>query len=226
LPKAIPQWIKQLLAIPSDDNRSSSNPSNTTALDIQLLAHFLPSLQDSSNSFICCNLLAFSQAEASETLPSMDTIQVCSAIIILSIGLSYHRKGALSGNEASLTMAEKMHTMVTKILSDCENTEGVALVAKLAAINNHSLLKHSQGNCNLSQQGFQHLRDPCLRDLIEVAGGNLESSSLCNAQMCVRACFLTFCVLPHPMPRMHLMLPHPALLPLAFFKRMECDLCL
>jgi hypothetical protein len=168
--------FKHLLAIPSDDNRrSSSNPSNM-ALNIQLLAHSLPNLQV-SDSFIYCSLLAFSVAEASETLPSKDTIQVYSAVILLNIALAYHRKG-VSGNEASMARAEKMYSTVTELVSGSEDNQGYALVAKLASINNLSVLQHSQGDYNLSQQGFQYLGD-----LINVAGVNLERSSLCGAQM-------------------------------------------
>jgi hypothetical protein len=181
--------VKHLLAMASDDDsRTSSSPSNM-ALNIQILAHSLPSLQD-SNSFIYCSLLAFSPADASETLPTEDTIQVYSAVIILNIALAYHRKG-LSGNEASLTMAEKMYGMVTKLLSGCENNEGVALVAKLAAMNNLSVLQHSQGDYNSSQQGFQYLTY-----LIDLAGENLEGSPLCSAQMYEGMLLNVLCVAP------------------------------
>jgi hypothetical protein len=166
--------VKHLLAIVSDDNsRSSSNPSNV-AINSELLAHSLPNLQD-SESFICCSLLAFSVAEASEALPSEDTIQVYSAVIILNIALAYHRKG-VSGSEASVARAKKLYGMVTKILSGCDNNKGVALVAKLAAVNNLSLLQHSQGEYNSSQQGFQYLRD-----LIDVASEDLEGSPLLHS---------------------------------------------
>jgi hypothetical protein len=168
--------VKHLLGIAiNDNNRSSSNTSNE-ALNIQLLAHSLPNLQD-SNSFIYCSLLAFSVAEASETLPSEDTIQVYSSVLILNIALAYHRKG-VSGNEASLAMAEQMYGMVIKLLSDCEHNQGVALVAKLASMNNLSLLQRNQGYHNLAQQGFQYLGD-----LIDIAGVNLERSPLCSARM-------------------------------------------
>jgi hypothetical protein len=167
--------FKHLLAIAIDDNRSSSSPSNM-ALNIHLLAHSLPNLQE-SNGFIYCSLLAFSIAEASETLPSEDTLQVYSAIIILNIALAYHRKG-VSGNAACLAKAGKMYGVVTNLLSGCENKQGIALVAKLASINNLLQLRHSQGDYNFSQEGFQYLGD-----LINVAGENLERSSVCNAQM-------------------------------------------
>jgi hypothetical protein len=181
--------FKQLLTIPSDDNsRTSSNPSNM-ALSIQLLAHSLPNLQV-SDRFIYCSLLAFSPAEASETLSSEETIQVYSAVTILNIALAYHRKG-VSGNEASMARAEKLYGTVTKLLSDCENNQGHALVARLASINNLSVLQHSQGEYSLSQQGFQ-----CLGDLIDVAGNNLEGSSLCSAQMYQGMLLNIFCVAP------------------------------
>jgi hypothetical protein len=182
--------FKQLLVTASDDNNSgsSSNPPNM-ALNIQLLAHSLPNLQD-SKSFICCSLLAFSVAEASETLPSEDTIQVCSVIAIPNIALACHRKG-VSGNEASMAMAVKMHSVVPKLVSVRENNKGVALVAKLAAINNLSVLQRSQGDHNIAQQGFQYLGD-----LIDVAGKNLEKSSLCSAQMHQGMLLNIFCVVP------------------------------
>jgi hypothetical protein len=161
--------FKHLLAIVRDDKRSSSNPSNM-ASNIQLLAHSLPNLQD-SKSFIYCSLLAFSVTEASEILLSEDTIHVYSAVTILNIALAYHRKG-VSGNEASVAGAEMMYSMVTKLLAGCKNNQGYALVAKLAAMNNLSVLQHSQGDCDLSRRGFQYLRD-----LIDVAGENLEGSS-------------------------------------------------
>jgi hypothetical protein len=181
--------FKHLLAIACDDNnRFSSNPSNE-ALNIQLLAHSIPNLQV-SDSFIYCSLLAFSIAEASETLPSKDTIQVYSAVTILNIALAYHRKG-LSGNDASMAMAEKLYGTVTKLLSVCEKNKGVALVARLASIYNLSVLQHSQGEYSLSQQSFR-----CLADLIDVAGKNLEGSSLCSAQMYQGMLLNIFCVAP------------------------------
>jgi hypothetical protein len=182
--------FKHLLAIASDDDsRTSSSPPSSMALNIQLLAHSLPSLHD-SNGFIYCSLLAFSVAEASERLPSNDTIQVYSAVTILNIALAYHRKGA-SGNEASMAMAEKLYGTVTKLLSVCEKNKGYALVARLASINNLSVLQHSQGEYSLSQQGFQYLGD-----LIDVAANNLEGSSLCSAQMYQGMLLNLLCVVP------------------------------
>jgi hypothetical protein len=180
--------FKHLLAIPSDDNsRSSSSSPSNMALNIQLLAQSLPNLQD-SNSFIYCSLLAFSPAEASETLPSKDTIQVFSAVIILNIALAYHRKG-VSGNKACMARADKMYGMVTKLLSGCENNRGFALLAKLASINNLSVLQHSQNDYSLSQQGFQYLRD-----LIDVAAA--ERSPLCSAQMYEGMLLNILCAVP------------------------------
>jgi hypothetical protein len=168
--------VKHLLAkTTSDDSRSSSNPLNK-ALKIQPTAHSLPNLQY-SNGFIYCSLLAFSLEKAEETVPSEDNIQVYSALIILNIALAYHRRG-VSGNEACLAKAENMYVMVTKLLSDCENNQGIALVAKLASINNLSLIRHSRGDYNFSRDGFQYLGD-----LMDVAGENLTRSSLCSAQM-------------------------------------------
>jgi hypothetical protein len=178
--------VKHLLAIPRGDNRSSSNPSNT-ALNIQLLTHSLPNLQG-SNSFIYCSLLTFWPTEASETIPSEDTLRVYSAIIILNIALAYHRKG-VSGNKASVAKAVKMYGIVAKLLSGCESNQGIALVAKLASINNLCLLQHSQGDFNLSQGGFQYLGD-----LIDDAGVNLIRSSLCSAQMYEGMLLNIFCV--------------------------------
>jgi hypothetical protein len=63
----------------------------------------------------------------------------------------------VSGNKACLAKAEKMHAVVTKPLLGCENNQGIALVAKLASINNISLLRHSQGDGKFSQVGFQCL---------------------------------------------------------------------
>jgi hypothetical protein len=180
--------VKDLLAKPSDDNRSSSNPFNK-ALNIQLTAHSLPNLQD-SYCFICCSLLAFSLEEAEETFPSEATLQVYSAVIILNIALAYHRKG-VSGNAACLAKAGKMYGVVTNLLSGCENNQGIALVAKLASINNLSQLRHSQGDYNFSQEGFQYLGD-----LINVAGENLERLSVCNAQMYKGMLLNILCVAP------------------------------
>jgi hypothetical protein len=182
--------FKHLLAIASDDDsRTSSSPPSNMALNIQLLAHSLPNLQD-YNSFIYCSLLAFSVAEASETLPTEETIQVYSAVVILNIALAYHRKG-VSGNEASMARAEKMYDTVAKLLSGCENNEGYALVAKLAAMNNLSVLQQSRSDYSLSQEGFQYLGD-----LIDVAGDNLERSSLCSAQMYQGMLLNILCVAP------------------------------
>jgi hypothetical protein len=181
--------VKHLLATTtSDDSRSSSNPFNK-AQNIQLTAHSLPNLLQDSNGFIYCSLLAFSLEEA-ETVPSEDTLQIYSAVIILNIALAYHRKG-VSGNVACLAKAEKMYVMVTKLLSGCENNQGIALVAKLASINNLSLLRHSRGDYNFSQEGFQ-----CLGDLMDVAGQNLTRSSLCNAQMYQGMLLNILCVVP------------------------------
>jgi hypothetical protein len=180
--------VKHLLAkTTSDDSTSSSNPLNK-ALNIQPTAHSLPNLED-CKSFIYCSLLVFSLDEA-ETVPSEDTLQVYSAVIILNIALAYHRKG-VSGNEACLAKAEKLYVMVTKLLSGCENNQGIALVAKLASINNLSLLRHSQGDYNFSQEGFQYLGD-----LMDVAGENLTRSSLCSAQMYQGMLLNILCVIP------------------------------
>jgi hypothetical protein len=59
-------------------------------------------------------------------------------------------------------------------------------------MNNLSLLQHSQGDYNLSQQGFQYLTY-----LIDVAGENLERSSLLySTQMCEGMLLNILCVAP------------------------------
>ncbi len=65
------------------------------------------------------------------------------------------------------------------------------MVARLAAMNNLSVLQHSQGEYNSSRQGFQYLTY-----LIDVAGENFERSPLCSAQMYEGMLLNILCVAP------------------------------
>jgi hypothetical protein len=147
---------------PSDDSstsRSSSNPFNSKALNIHHTAHSLPNLHD-SNFFIYSSLLAFS-IETDFPSENSTIIHVYSAVIILNIALAYHRKGVLGGNKSCLAKAEKMYDMVAKLLSGCEDNQGIALVAKLASINNLFQLRYkNQGDYDRATSPSKRVINP------------------------------------------------------------------
>jgi hypothetical protein len=78
-------------------------------------------------------------------------------MIIFNIALIYHRQSKL-GRSSCLPKAGRMYQMVAKLLGcDSAHNNGTALILKLAALNNLSLIQYEQNNFDASRRGFEQL---------------------------------------------------------------------
>jgi hypothetical protein len=156
--------------------------------------HPLPSFRRDSNdhSFLYTEAFTFFSSELDDgSRLESSTASVFSAVVLFNAALVYHKQAKLHGRQVCFAKAEKMYEMVGRLLQpDSPGNHhhhhaaggGTALVVKLAALNNLSLILHEQSNFELSRKGFQLLA----RTIDSVA----SSATLSSSQMDVEGMLL------------------------------------
>jgi len=129
---------------------------------------------DITKSFVYSNAVIF--ATENESPISAANIHCYSAVIILNIGLLYHRQGIL-GNPACFLKAKKMYEMIINFVGGKRYNQGTALLVKLAAVNNLSQVLWDYGAYESSQKGFQFLAS-----LIGLIGEGQPAGSLIDGE--------------------------------------------
>jgi hypothetical protein len=141
--------------------------------------HRYPLIPDSvdnaiTKSFVYSNAVIF--APENDSPISEANIHCYSAVIILNIGLLYHRQGIL-GNPACFLKAKKMYEMIINFVGGHRYNQGTALLVKLAAVNNLSQVLWDFGAYESSQKGFQFLAS-----LIGLIGEGQPAGSLIDGE--------------------------------------------
>jgi hypothetical protein len=114
---------------------------------------------------------------------------VYTGMIMFNIALIYHRQSKL-GKRFCLVKAERIYLMVVTLLGCASYNKGTALIVKLAALNNLSLIKHEQNNFDASRRAFGQL----VRT-VNLPATQLPPTSLVNVNSMLLNGLLIFC---HP----------------------------
>jgi hypothetical protein len=149
---ALTQSIKMMKQDMSKPSNSDMKKSITLSDDCEHSTVELPGFRGGAQeSYIFTEAITIPEnGERSE----LDT-QIYSAVVIFNLALTVHREGK-NGKIESMVKAQKLYTMVLKILDNqCMNR--VAVIAKLASINNLSQIRFDCGEYELARQGLDHV---------------------------------------------------------------------
>jgi hypothetical protein len=127
----------------SDDDREDS----TTTVK-------LPGFHGAQDSYIFADAINIPEHGDQTVLD----IQIYSAAVIFNLALVAHREGnTILGNASSRAKAQKLYLMVLKVLNNQYMNNRVAVIVKLAAINNLSQIRFDCGEYELAREGLTHL---------------------------------------------------------------------
>jgi hypothetical protein len=136
--------MKQELAKPKKDRKSKF--SRTAASEQEVRSVEIPETNSSETIVFNQAIIIPSDGEQSEI-----DIHVYSAIVIFNLALAHHLQ-ASKGDTACMAKAEKFYAMVLKLVDDGACHMRIAVVVKLASINNLSQIRYAKGD-------FEHARD-------------------------------------------------------------------
>jgi hypothetical protein len=190
---AVPLFTESLTLIKTIMNAQQQGPEST-ATTMQLFqqheaTHALSKLQD-EHSFVWNEVFTISDRDTDSLIFESESQIIYAGIIIFNIALVHHRQGKL-GHPSCLATAEKMYDMVTALLGcDSYNQGGTALIVKLAALNNRSLIQYEQTNYDASRRGFEQLvwTVNSATHLLPLASLVNVNSMLLNALMLISSC--------------------------------------
>jgi hypothetical protein len=146
------------VSLPEDSSyfvADESSPSSTT-LTVQL-----PELHQEQQSFLFNQALKLPEHSVNgENRPTVSEsdLHVYTGAVIFNLALAHHRKGMNSGQGALLIKSEKLYSMILKLLSDDDhNTSRIAILVKLATVNNLAQRCFESGDFEQARQGLGHL---------------------------------------------------------------------
>jgi hypothetical protein len=101
--------------------------------------------------------IVFNQAIRIQTDGPEDEIEinVCSAAVIFNLALAHHHKSSSTGEVAYLSKAEKLYSMVLRVLND--GASRTANLVKLASINNMFQIRFANGDYEQASEGLSHV---------------------------------------------------------------------
>jgi hypothetical protein len=145
------KMMKQELSRPpsnSDMKKSATLSDDWCEHSIVELPHF----QRAQESYLFTAAISIPEnGDQSE----VDT-QIYSAVVIFNLALAVHR-GDMNGKIESMAKAQKLYTMVLKVLNKNQCMSRVAVIVKLASINNLSQIRFDCGEYELAREGLDHL---------------------------------------------------------------------
>jgi hypothetical protein len=149
---ALTQSIKMMKQAMSKPSNSDMKKSATLSDDCEHSTVELPGFQGDLESYIFTEAITIPEnGDQSE----LDT-QIYSAVVIFNLALTVHREGKNGKIESMVKKAQKLYTMVLKILNNqCMNR--VAVIAKLASINNLSQIRFDCGEYELAREGLDRV---------------------------------------------------------------------
>jgi hypothetical protein len=192
---AVPLFTDSLTLIKTIMHDQQQGPESTAATTMQLFQQHdathaaLSKLQD-EHSFVWNEVFTISDRGTDFHILESESQIIYAGIIIFNIALIHHRQGKL-GHPSCLAKAGKMYDMVTALLGCDSYTQGTALIVKLAALNNRSLIQYEQTNYDASRRGFEQLVwtvNSSTTHLLPPASLVNVNSMLLNALMLISSC--------------------------------------
>jgi hypothetical protein len=148
---ALTQSIKMMKQEMSRPSNSNMKKSVTLSDDCEHSTVELPGFQGAQTSYIFTEAITIPENGDQSELHT----HIYSAVVIFNLALTFHREGK-NGKIESMVKAQKLYTMVLKILNNqCMNR--VAVIAKLASINNLSQIRFDCGEYELAREGLDHV---------------------------------------------------------------------
>jgi hypothetical protein len=156
--------LQQAIPNPRKMSVGSEDPSFflvDVAYDHQLTVE-IPGMEQEQHTFIFNRAIVIPQLQQRGSYESEgaidDDIQAYTAVIIFNLALSHHRRGMCTGESKALTKADKLYSLVLKLLAaDDSNTSRMNVIVKLAAINNLAQLRFDAGDYEQGREGLIHL---------------------------------------------------------------------
>jgi hypothetical protein len=183
-------WLKAALscgALGDNDLAFAEGSASTCTSSMHRATHSIPYLHDPI-CFIYSNAITFALDDL-VVQSCADNFHVCSAVVLLNIGMTYHRRAILSGNSEWRVKAERMYDMVIKLDESDQDPHGTALLTKIAAINNLSQLCHGDGDYESSRDGFTYLGE--VLQWAEAQSGTLPSQEDIITEMILNIMLVT-----------------------------------
>jgi hypothetical protein len=142
------KMMKQEMSKPSN---SDMKKSATLSDDCEHSTVEFPGFQGAHESYLFTEAITIPEnGDRSE----LDT-QIYTAVVIFNLALTVHREGK-NGKIEFMDKAQKLYTMALKILNNqCMNR--VAVIVKLASINNLSQIRFDCGEYELAREGLDHV---------------------------------------------------------------------
>jgi hypothetical protein len=140
--------MKQELSKPSEDRISHCS---TAASEHEFRSVEIPETDSSETIVFNQAIIIPSDGEQSDI-----DIHVCSATVIFNLALAHHLQ-ASKGDNACMAKAEKFYAMVPKLVVDGACYMRIAVVVKLASINNLSQIRYAKGDYEHARDGLDQL---------------------------------------------------------------------
>ena len=161
----------------ASDANNVDRYSDILHADIYAVPAFQKSAMNAGLGFVYNGAITLSSASATRTNQAQHNelegciseahMNVYSAAIIYNIALVYHRQGVRYCKNICLEKAEKMYDMLLKLVGYSGDItsldesmlpqDGTALLLRIAAINNCSLIRLDKGDYEFPRHGFHHL---------------------------------------------------------------------
>jgi hypothetical protein len=145
--------MKQELSKPTE-NVDLTKSAHCSSDDCEHSTVELPGFQGGQDSYIFADAIKIPEHAGDQTVID---IQIYSAAVIFNLALAVHREGNTIDNASPMAKAQKLYSMVLKVLNNQYMNNRVAIVVKLAAINNLSQIRFDCGEYELAREGLDHL---------------------------------------------------------------------
>ena len=144
---------QELSNVTEDNDTTKSAPFSSDDCENSSTTVELPGFHVTQDSYIFADAINIPE-HGDQTVVDL---QIYSAAVIFNLALAVHREGNTSGNASSMAKAQKLYLMVLEVLNDQYMNSRVAVIVKLAAINNLSQIRFDCGEYELAREGLAHL---------------------------------------------------------------------
>ena len=147
--KAI-KTMKAQLAQSSTPNQKYDSSTAKASMDTHMVE-----VPMASSDHIVVNQVVQIPIESTQEISDFD-MHVYSGAIIFNLALAHHFRSS-SGNTSCMNKAEKLYSMVLKLLDNASLNVHTALMVKLACINNLSQIRYFKGDYDNAREGLSEV---------------------------------------------------------------------
>ena len=144
---------QELSNVPENNDIKRSAPFSSNDYENRSTTGKLPGFHGAQDSYIFAEAINIPE-HGDQTVVD---IQIYSAAVIFNLALAVHREGNTTGSASSMAKAQKLYLMVLEVLNNQYMNSRVAVIVKVAAINNLSQIRFDCGEYELVREGLAHL---------------------------------------------------------------------